>query len=42
MIERLRVRMLAGVVGEFSFPGVTLCAESYLVSVPLWCYHSGM
>ena len=34
MIERLRVLTLAGVVGEFSSPESTLCADSYLVSVP--------
>ena len=34
MIERLQVRIPAGVVGEFSSPESTLCADSYLVSVP--------
>ena len=33
MIERLRVGILAGAVGEFSSPESTLCADSYLVSV---------
>ena len=33
MIEQLRVRILAGEAGEFSSPGLTLCADSYLVSV---------
>ena len=31
VIERLRVRIPAG---EFSSPELTLCADSYLVSVP--------
>ena len=34
-------RILAGVVGEFSSPELTLCAVSYLVSIPPPCYHSG-
>ena len=34
MIERLRVRIPAGVVEEFSSPESTLCADSYSVSVP--------
>ena len=34
MIERLRVRIPAGVVGEFSSPESTFCADSYSVSVP--------
>ena len=34
MIESLRVRILAGAVGEFSSPELTLCADSYSVSVP--------
>ena len=29
MIERLRVRIPTGVVGEFSSPGSTFCADSY-------------
>ena len=34
MIVRLRVRILAGAAREFSSPELTLCADSYLVSVP--------
>ena len=34
LIERLRVRILAGVAGELSSPKSTLCADSYSVSVP--------
>ena len=30
MIERSRVRILAGTAGEFSSPGSTFCADSYL------------
>ena len=41
VIERLRVRIPAGAVGEFSSPESTLCAESYWVSVPPPCYRSG-
>ena len=33
-IERLRVRIPAGIVGEFCSPELTLCADTYLVSVP--------
>ena len=33
MIERLRVGIPAGAVGEFSSPESTLCADSYSVSV---------
>ena len=33
MIERLRVRIPAGAAGEFSFPGLTLCDDSYSVAV---------
>ena len=29
VIERSRVRIPAGAVGEFSFPGSTFCADSY-------------
>ena len=29
MIERSQVRIPAGVVGEFSSPGSTFCADSY-------------
>ena len=42
MIERLRVRIPAEVVGEFSSPELTFCADSYSVSVPPVCYRSGM
>ena len=41
VIERLRVRSPAGAAGEFSSPELTLCADSYPVSVPLPCYRSG-
>ena len=34
LTERLWVRFLAGVVGEFSSPELTFCADFYLVSVP--------
>ena len=34
MIERLRVRIPAGAAGEFSSPELSLCANSYSVSVP--------
>ena len=34
VIERLRVRIPAGVAGEFSSPKLTLCANPYSVSVP--------
>ena len=33
MIESLRVRIPAGAAGEFSSPELTLCADSYSVSV---------
>ena len=33
MIERLRVQIPAGVVGELSSPESTLCADSYSLSV---------
>ena len=42
MIERLQVQILAAVAGEFSSPELTLCADSYSVSVPPSCYCSGM
>ena len=29
MIERSRVRIPAGAAGEFSYPGLTFCADSY-------------
>ena len=41
VIEKLRVRILAGAAGEFSSPELTLCADSYSVSVPPPCYRSG-
>ena len=41
MIERLRVRVPAGAAGEFSSPELTLCADSFSVSVPPPCYRSG-
>ena len=34
MIERLRVRIPAEAAGEFSSPELTLCADSYSVSIP--------
>ena len=42
MIERLQVQIPGGAAGEFSSPESTLCADSYLVSVPPLCYCSGM
>ena len=33
MIERLRVRIPAGAVGEFSSPALAFCGDSYSVSV---------
>ena len=41
VIERLRVRILAGAAGDFSSPVLTLCADSYSVSalppvLPRW------
>ena len=41
VIERLRVRILAGAAEEFSSPELSLCADSYSVSVPPPCYHRG-
>ena len=41
MIKRLRVRVPARVVGEFSSPESTLCADSHSVSVLPPCYCSG-
>ena len=41
VIERLRVRISAEVAVEISSPESTLCADSYSVSVPPPCYHSG-
>ena len=40
VIEKLRVRNLAGAAGEFSSPELTLCADSNSVSVPPPCYRS--
>ena len=42
MIEWLRVRILAGGVGEFSSPELTLCADFYSMSVSPPCNSSGM
>ena len=39
--ERLWVQFPAGAATEFSSPELTLCADSYLVSVPPPCYCSG-
>ena len=41
VIERLPVTISEGAAGEFSSPELTLCADSYSVSIPLPCYHSG-
>ena len=41
VIGRLRVRIPAGAAGECYSPELTLCAESYSVSVPPPCYRSG-
>ena len=41
VIERLRVRIPAGAAGEISSAELTLCADSYSVSVPPTCYRSG-
>ena len=41
VIERLRVRIPAVVVGEFSSPESTLCADSYSMSIPPLSYRSG-
>ena len=34
MTERLQVRVLAGVTGELSFPELTFCVDSHLMSIP--------
>ena len=34
MTERLQVRVLAGVAGELSFPELTFCVDSHLMSIP--------
>ena len=41
VIERLRVRIPAETAREFSSPELTLCADSYLVSIQTPCYRSG-
>ena len=41
VIDRWRVRIPAGAAGEFSSPELTLCADSYSVSVPSTDYRSG-
>ena len=38
VIERLQVQIPAGAAGEFSSSDLTLCADSYLVSIPPLCY----
>ena len=42
VIERLRVRILAGAAREFSSPVLTVCADSYSASVPPPRYFRGM
>ena len=42
VIERLQVRIPAGVAREFSCPELTLCADSTSMSIPPQCYDSGM
>ena len=39
--ERLEVPIPAAAAGEFSSPELTVCADSYSVSVPPQCYRSG-
>ena len=41
MIKKLRIPILAEVAEEFSSPDLTLCADSFSVSVPPPCYRSG-
>ena len=41
IIKILWVGILVGAAGEFSSPELTLCANSYSVSTPPPCYHSG-
>ena len=41
VIERLPVQIPAEAAGEFSSPELTLCADSYSVSVPPLYYRSG-
>ena len=40
VIERLRVRIPEGVAGEFSSAELTVCVDSYSVSVPPPCHRS--
>ena len=40
VIEILQVRIPAEAAGECSSPELTVCADSYSVSVPPPCYHS--
>ena len=42
MIGRLQVQIPVEVVGEFSSPELTLCADSYLASILSLCHRSGM
>ena len=41
MTKRLRIQIPAGTAGEFSSPELTLCADTYSVTVSPLCYHSG-
>ena len=41
MIERSRVQVLAGAVGDFSSPEVIFCADWYSLSAAPACYFSG-
>ena len=41
VIKRLRVWIPAEAAEDFSSPELTLCADSYLVSIPPLCYCSG-
>ena len=38
MIEMFRVRVAAGAAGEISSQELTLCADSYSMSLPPQCY----
>ena len=40
LIKRLRVQIPAGAAGECFLPELTLCADSYSVSVSLPCYRN--
>ena len=43
MMEGLRIRVLAEAVGEYSSAELTVCADSYLVSIlPGVSHYSGM